>query len=167
MDRQLVGAVQEHRVAVAAVQVGDRAPALDPARTAGDTDHVLDHDVLGQEVEEVLRLDQAGQALLDDPEERLQGREVLMVPGGVVVGHGHIAAVAVQAWAWRRANSWKVVALRPVTFSMSSLGVAVARADGPGRPAEHHRVVGGRPGGDGAADPRLSWAGRCAPPRAA
>ncbi len=95
MDCQLVRAGQGYRVAVPAVEVGDRAASLDSAWLAGDGDHVFDNDVLCQEVEEVLPIDQAREALLDDPEERVEGREIL----GVVL-----------AW-------W------PVTFSMSSLGV--------------------------------------------
>ncbi|MFK0026563.1 hypothetical protein [Streptomyces sp. NPDC090798] len=67
VDSEPVRAVQDHAIAVAAVQVGNRAASLNPARVAGYGDHVLEDHVLGQEVEEVLTVDEARQPLPDDP----------------------------------------------------------------------------------------------------
>lgn len=106
VDSEPVRAVQDHAPAVAAVQIGNRAASLNPARVAGYGDHVLEDHVLGQEVEEVLTVDEARQPLPDDPEERVQRCEV----GDVVNGHGHPATGEVQAWTLRRAKSWKVAA---------------------------------------------------------
>ncbi|HSZ31617.1 MAG TPA: DUF4062 domain-containing protein [Pseudonocardiaceae bacterium] len=119
VDGQLVRAVQAYHLAIAAVQLCDRVASLDAAGVAGDGDHVLDDNVLGQEVEEIIPVDQARESLLDDPEERVQRGEILEV----VDGHAHSPADGVQTWALRWAKSRKLVGGRPVTFSTSSFGV--------------------------------------------
>ena len=91
-------------------------------------------------------------------------------PSSMIRKNGSSAAKSVDVvrWRWspgrlersrrgafRRAKSWKVVGGRPVTFSMSSLGLEpLPEMMVPGQPAEHHRVIGGDEAGrDRAIDP--------------
>jgi hypothetical protein len=119
VDSEPVRTMQDHDVAVTAVQVGDRLAPDDPAGVAGHGDHELKDRVLREKVEEVLAVDETFKSLLDDLEERVQRREV----GGVVDGHPQPTTGLVQAWRLRRTKSRKGVGDWPVTFSMSSLGV--------------------------------------------
>ena len=50
---------------------------MDAARIAGNRYDELEDDVLGQQVEEVIAVDEPGQALLDDREERVESAEIL------------------------------------------------------------------------------------------
>lgn len=70
MDGQAEAAVKDDHGAVGAVQFGDRGPALDVPGVSGDGHHVVDGDVLGEDVEEVAGPGQRVQALFDDAEER-------------------------------------------------------------------------------------------------
>ena len=119
VDGQSVCAVQDHDVAVAAIQVGDRLAPLDPSRIPRHGDHVLEDHVFGEELEEC------------SPSTRPASPSSMIRKNGssaaksvdVVHGDGHPAAGESQAWALRRAKSPKVVGGRPVTLSMSSWGV--------------------------------------------
>src|SRR5689334_2450344 len=70
VDGQLVRAVQNDRLPVAAVKLRDCFPARDTARVSGDGDDVLEDGVLGQHVEEIRSVHEPAQPLGDDPEER-------------------------------------------------------------------------------------------------
>ncbi len=115
MDGQFVGAVQDDRFPVAAVELSDGFAAHDAPWVTGDGDDVLEDGVLGQRVEEVFSVHQPAQSLGDDPEER--GERLETRPAG----HGRAAGRA-QARALRRAKSAMLAGGIPVTFRMSSLG---------------------------------------------
>jgi len=109
------GAVQDHRVPVAAVKLRDGVPALDAPRVSGDGDDVLEDGVVGERVEEVFSVHEPAQSLVNDPEER--GERLETRPAG----HGSAAGTA-QTWALRRAKSAKLADRDPVTLRTSSLG---------------------------------------------
>ncbi len=81
MHGQITGAVQGDGIAVPAVQRSQVLASLHPPRVAGDSDHELGDDVRCEDVEEVLTVDQAVQPFQDDPEERIQGLELIAVRG--------------------------------------------------------------------------------------
>jgi hypothetical protein len=82
VNGQIKAAVKNDHGAVRAVQLSDCGAALDMPRVARNCDHVVDGDVLSQEVKKVTRFDQPIQALLDDPEERIERSEVRQVGYG-------------------------------------------------------------------------------------
>jgi len=82
VNGQIKAALKHDRGAVGAVQLSDRGPALDMPRVSGNRHHIVDGDVLGQEIEKVTRAGQPVQALLDDPEERIERGEVRQVGNG-------------------------------------------------------------------------------------
>lgn len=59
---QVEAAIEGHRGAVRAVELGERRPTFDARRITGHRDDVLGDDVLGEEVEEMVSLDEAGEA---------------------------------------------------------------------------------------------------------
>jgi hypothetical protein len=65
----------------------------------------------------VLTVHQPGRAFLDDPEERVQGPEVVEF-----ADRRHRASLAAQAAAVRRAKSAKLADAAPIAFSTSLLG---------------------------------------------
>ena len=74
-----VKAFKDDHGAVWAVQLSDGGTALEMPRVPGNRHHVVNGDVLREEVEKVAGIDQPVQALLDDPEERVERREVRQV----------------------------------------------------------------------------------------
>src|SRR5262249_37686919 len=76
---QVVAAVEEQHGAVASVQFDEVVAADDVAWVVRNGDDEVEDDVVGQHVEEVLAVDESAKALLDDPEERIQGPEVVHV----------------------------------------------------------------------------------------
>jgi hypothetical protein len=117
VDGQVIATIEEECGAIRAIQLGYGLAPFDPARVARDRNDVLEDDVLGQQVEEVLPVHQPGHAFLDDPEERVQGPEV-----GEFSDRGHRAASTAQAAAVRRAKSAKLAGAAPVAFSTSLPG---------------------------------------------
>ena len=79
---QVKAPVKNDHGAVGAVQLSDRGTALDMPRVPGNGHHVVDGDVLREEVEEVAGPGQPVQALFDDPEERIERGEVRQVGNG-------------------------------------------------------------------------------------
>ena len=104
-------------MAPGAIQLGHGLSPCDTAWVARDRDDVLEDNVLGQQVEEVLTVHQPGHAFLDDPEERVQRLEV----GEVADGRHRVSSMA-QAATVRRAKSAKLAGGAPVAFSTSLLG---------------------------------------------
>ena len=78
MDTQVVAAVQEQRGAVAAVELDEVVAADDVARVVRNRDDEVEDHVLGQQVEEVVTVNESRKALLDDPKERIESAEVAM-----------------------------------------------------------------------------------------
>jgi hypothetical protein len=117
VDGEIVAAVQDDRVAVGAVELCDGVAALDVSRVAGGGDDVVDDDVFGEQVEEVLAVGEAVESLLDDSKNgssALKSSRSLMV----VIMRSFYA----QACAVRRAKSAKLIGGAPVTFWTSLLG---------------------------------------------
>jgi hypothetical protein len=81
VDGQVTSVVQDDGVTVSAVERGQVLPPLRPGRVYRDGDQELGDDVLGEDVEEVLAVDQAAQPFQDDLKERLKGLELLAVFG--------------------------------------------------------------------------------------
>src|SRR5713101_7876323 len=117
MNGQVVATIENDRSAVGAIQLGHGLAPCDTARVSRDRNDVLEDDVLGEQVEEVLTVHQPGHAFLDDPKERVQGLEV-----GEFSDRRHRACSTAQAAAVRRAKSAKLTGAAPVAFSMSLLG---------------------------------------------
>src|ERR1700693_4669887 len=86
-------------------------------RVAGNRDDVVEDDLVGKEVEEVVPVGEPIEALFDDAGERVERSEVVQAPAGC-----HGASSPAHAAAVRLAKSVKVPGGAPVTFSMSSLG---------------------------------------------
>src|ERR1700730_9157776 len=117
MNGQVVATIEDDRGAIGAIQLGHGVAPYDTARVPRDRNDVLEDDVLGQQVEEVLTVHQSGYTSFDDPKERVQGLEVVEV-----ADHCHRDSSTAQASAVRRAKSAKLVAATPVVFSTSSVG---------------------------------------------
>jgi hypothetical protein len=99
VDGQVIATIKEECGAIGTVQLGYGLAPFDAARVARDRNDVLEDDVLGQQVEKVLAVHQAGHAFLDDPEERVQGPEVVEFPDGRHRGSSRARAAAVRrAW---------------------------------------------------------------------
>lgn len=79
VDGEVEAAVQEQGVAVGALELCEGRAALDVSWVAGDGDQVVGDHVVGEQVEEVVSVDEPGQALLDDPEERVDRGELVQV----------------------------------------------------------------------------------------
>src|SRR4051794_10599232 len=94
---------------VAAIQLGDGLPAYDLPGVSGYGDDVFEDRVVGEQVEEVALVDEAGEALLDDAEERGQRREVIEVTDR----RAHLPSCAGHA---RRAKSARPAGGLPVTL---------------------------------------------------
>jgi hypothetical protein len=54
VDGEVLAALQDQRVAIRAVQLGDGLPALNTFWVARDGDHILEDSVLGEHFEEPL-----------------------------------------------------------------------------------------------------------------
>ena len=117
MHGKVVATLEDKCRAVRAIQLGYRLAPNDPTWVARDGDDVFEDNVLGQQVEEMVTIDQPRHALLDDPEERIQGLEVPKV-----ADRRHRASSTAHAAAVRHANSAKVAGRAPVTLSTSLLG---------------------------------------------
>jgi hypothetical protein len=76
---QVVAAVEEKHRAVASVKLDEVVAADNAAWVVRNGDDEVEDDVVGQHVEEVLAIDEFRQAALDDPEERIQGAEVVHI----------------------------------------------------------------------------------------
>src|SRR5262249_23071571 len=120
---QVEAAVEDDRGAVGPVKLGDRGAALEPSRVAGHRDHGLEDGILGEQVEEVAGPGKAVQALLDDPEERVERGEVGRVRDGLLHS-GSLFLCHFQAGAVLAANSAKVIGAVPVTAPTSPFGRA-------------------------------------------
>ena len=84
VDGQVEAAIEEECGAIRAIQLRYGLAPFDTPRVARDRDDVLEDDVLGQQVEEVLTVCQPGHAFPDDAEERVQGPEVGEFPTAVI-----------------------------------------------------------------------------------
>jgi hypothetical protein len=71
VDGEVAGA-QDHGVAVPAIQLGQVVPALDPLRVRRHCYHILGNGIAGEQVEELVPVDQSVESLLDDVEKGLQ-----------------------------------------------------------------------------------------------
>jgi hypothetical protein len=79
VDVQVVATVEEEGRAVPSVKL-DQVFSSDYApRVARNGDHELEDDVVCQQIEEVIPVDKTLESPFDDPEERVQGAEVLNV----------------------------------------------------------------------------------------
>src|SRR3984893_6140223 len=76
---QVVAAVQEQRGAVPSVEFDEVVAADDVARVVRNRDDEVEDHVLGQQVEEVVTVNESRKALLDDPKERIESAEVAHV----------------------------------------------------------------------------------------
>jgi hypothetical protein len=88
MNGQVVATIENDRGAIGAIKLGHGLAPYDTARVARNRDDVLEDDILGQQVEEVLTVHQPGYAFLDDPKERVQGLEVVEVTDRVLHSGG-------------------------------------------------------------------------------
>src|SRR5258705_336966 len=96
MDAQVVAAVEEERGAVASVEFDEVRAADDVARVVRNRDDQVEHNVLGQHVEEVLTVHGPRKAVLDR----------LAADGGddraaspTVIAPGPVSAYSVPGWA--------------------------------------------------------------------
>ena len=76
---QVVAAVKEKHRPVAAVELDEVVAADDVARVVRNRDDEVEDHVLGQQVEEVVTVNESRKALLNDPKERIQSAEVAHV----------------------------------------------------------------------------------------
>jgi hypothetical protein len=74
---EIEAAVKHYGLAIGTVQLHQRRAANDPAGIAGDGVDVLDDHIVGMEIKKVLPVDEAAEALLDDPEEGLEPLEIV------------------------------------------------------------------------------------------
>jgi hypothetical protein len=74
VDGEVAGAVQDHGVAVPAIQLGQVVPALDSRRVRRHCYHILGNGIVGEQVEELVPVE----SLLDDVEKGLQSLEVVV-----------------------------------------------------------------------------------------
>ena len=117
MNGQVETSVEHEGLAIGPVQLSHCGATHDVPRVAGDRDDVLEDDIIGQEVEEVVPVGEPVEALFDNAKERVERCEVVPVtyrPHGAW-SPSHAAAVPL-------AKSVKLVGGAPVTFSTSSLG---------------------------------------------
>ncbi len=70
MNGHVVATIEDDRGAMGAIQLGHGVAAFDPSGVARHGNDVVDDDVLGQQVEELLAVYQSGYTSFDDPEER-------------------------------------------------------------------------------------------------
>src|SRR6266550_6152956 len=117
MNGQVVATIENDGGAIGAIQLGHGVAAFDPSGVARHRNDVVDDDVLGQQVEEVLAVHQSGYTSFDDPKEWVQGLEVVEVADLC-----HRDSSTAQLVAVRRAKSAKLVGATPVAFPTSSLG---------------------------------------------
>ncbi len=104
VNGQIKAAVKNDHGAVGAVQLSDCGTALDMPRVPGNRHHVVDGDVLGEEIEKVAGPGQPIQALFDDPEERIERGEVLQVGNGCL--HDATSTSGARYFAARSGLCW-------------------------------------------------------------
>src|SRR5262249_31002504 len=71
VDGQVIAAIEGERGAIMAIQLSYGLAPFDTAWVARNRNDVLEDDVLGQQVEEVLTVHQLGYSFLNDPKERV------------------------------------------------------------------------------------------------
>ena len=79
VDTQVVAAVEEEGGAVASVEFDEVGAADDVARVVRHRDDEVEDHVLGQQVEEVVTVNECRKALLDDAKEGIESAEVAHV----------------------------------------------------------------------------------------
>ena len=82
VNGQIKAAVKNDHGAVGAVQLSDCGTSLDMPRVPRNRHHIVDGDVLCEDVEKMAGLNQPIQALFDDPKERIERSEVRQVGNG-------------------------------------------------------------------------------------
>ena len=79
MDGQVEASVQHEGLAIGPVQLGHCGATDDVPRVAGDRDDVVEDDIVGEEVEEVVPVGEPVEALFDNAKERVERCEVVPV----------------------------------------------------------------------------------------
>ena len=79
MDGEVKAPVEHEGVAIGSVQVRHGGATHDVPWVAGDRDDVVEYDIIGEEVEEVVPVGEPVEALFDDAEERVERCEVVQV----------------------------------------------------------------------------------------
>src|SRR5580658_9260352 len=130
-------------------RLADGLASLDVPRVARRGDDVVKDDVFGEQVEEVIAVGEAVEALLDDAEERLQRLEVFEV-----VDRAHDALLLRPGLCGPSGERGETD--RRPSGDVLNIVVgpgAMARGDRFGQHAEHLAVRGRHAGRDGAVDP--------------
>jgi hypothetical protein len=79
MDGQVEASIQYKHLPVGAIQLSDRVAADHMPRVVGNGDDVVEDDVLGEQIKEVLPVGKSAKCILNDAKERLQRSEVVQV----------------------------------------------------------------------------------------
>src|ERR1700737_1551929 len=116
MNTKVVAWVEEQRGAVAAVELDEVVAADYVARVVRNRDDEVEDHVLGQQVEEMITVNEFRKALLDDPKERIESAEVAHV-----LNHSPLLRMVDSR------QSWSVLSLIVVTSRCSPRVLELAR----------------------------------------